>query len=155
MVLCRQAIEDAAPAGLAISPSAPTGNATLVPAPAGPASEQESLGIHQDRRSGVWRRAPWCQGNDASGLAECQHAGTSRGVHAREGVFTCRGGRAPACAGGTARWSASSPGALPLEAAYGLQPSHGYALSEAKVPSENMRLITTYGGRNVSSTARA
>jgi hypothetical protein len=32
------------------------------------------------------------------------------------------GRRAPACAGGTPRWSVSSPGAPPLETAYGLQP---------------------------------
>jgi hypothetical protein len=71
---------------------APTGNAILVPAPAERANEQAPLGIQQDRRSGVWRRAPWCQGNGARGLAACPHVGTSRGVQAREGRAPSRAG---------------------------------------------------------------
>jgi hypothetical protein len=82
-------------------------------------------------------RGAMVPGQDASGLASCPHVGTSRGVPAwGEGIVTCRGGQVPDCAGGTARWGAASSGALPLEAAYGLQPSHGYALSEAKYRPE-------------------
>jgi hypothetical protein len=106
-----------------------------MPAPAGRAGEQEALGIHQDRRSGGGRRAPWCQGNAANPLAACPHVGTSRGVQAREGRASSRTGAGePQLA-----LAARQGGALPPQAHYRLRLHTDcnppmMTLSEAKIP---------------------
>src|SRR5262245_36886669 len=41
-----------------------------------------------------WRRAPWCQGYDASRLASCPHVGTARGGEGGRGRRLHMSGRA-------------------------------------------------------------